>query len=144
MKTERLLAITMILLEHKQISASKLADMLEVSVRTIYRDIDSLSQSGIPVTTQTGSKGGISIMENYKIDKHFFTTTDITSLLIALESLASNISPISLQHTLEKIKTLVPTHFLDEIEFKSNQIASDLTPWTSNKQTQPLLEVIKR
>lgn len=144
MKTERLLTIIMILLEQKQISASRLAEMLEVSVRTIYRDIDSLAQSGIPVTTQTGSKGGISIMENYKIDKRFFTNSDITSLLIALESLANNISPINLQHTFEKIKTLIPEHVSEEIEFKANQIAVDLTPWTSNRKTQPVLENIKQ
>lgn len=133
----------MILLTHKQVSATNLAKMLEVSVRTIYRDIDSLAQSGIPVTTKTGSKGGISIMENYKIDKHFFTNSDITSLLIALEILAETIAPISLQHTFEKIKTLIPSHISEEIEFKSNQIAIDLMPWTSNKKTQPALEIIK-
>ncbi|WP_207696322.1 hypothetical protein DOK67_0002959 [Enterococcus sp. DIV0212c] len=143
MKTERLLAITMILLDKKQISASQLADMLEVSVRTIYRDINSLAEAGIPVTSHPGVNGGIQIMDNYKIDKHFFTSTDLTSLLIALESLSSNVSPIKLSQTFEKIKTLVPAGFLEEIEFKTNQIAIDLTPWTSNHTLQPFLEVIK-
>ncbi|MTD41725.1 WYL domain-containing protein [Erwinia sp. CPCC 100877] len=143
MKTERLLTIIMILLDKKQISASKLADMLEVSVRTIYRDVTSLSEAGVPITTIPGVNGGIQIMDNYKIDKHFFTTTDITSLLIALESLATNVSPIQLNQILEKVKTLVPTHYLEEIEFKTNQIAIDLTPWTSSKTVQPFLELIK-
>ncbi|MBO0472460.1 hypothetical protein IGL98_002101 [Enterococcus sp. DIV0840] len=143
MKTERLLAITMILLEKKQISASQLAEMLEVSVRTIYRDINSLSEAGIPVTSSPGVNGGIQIMENYKIDKKFFTSTDITSLLIALESLSQNVSPLQINQTFEKIKTLVPADFLEEIEFKTNQIAIDLTPWTSNHTLQPFLEIIK-
>lgn len=143
MKTERLLAITMILLDKKQISASQLAKTLEVSVRTIYRDIHSLSEAGIPVTTLPGINGGIQIMENYKIDKNFFTSSDITSLLIALESLSQNVSPIQINQTFEKIKTLIPANFLEEIEFKSNQIAIDLTPWTSNHTLQPFLEIIK-
>jgi len=143
MKTERLLAIIMILLEKKQVSASKLAEMLEVSVRTIYRDINSLSEAGIPVTSFPGVNGGIQIMDNYKIDKQFFTSSDITSLLIALESLSNNVSPIQTSQTFEKLKTLVPSQFLDEIEFKTNQIVIDLTPWTSNHTLQPFLEVVK-
>ncbi|MEI5995402.1 helix-turn-helix transcriptional regulator [Candidatus Enterococcus mansonii] len=143
MKTERLLAITMILLKKKQISASQLAEMFEVSVRTIYRDITSLSEAGIPVTSSPGVNGGIQIMDTYKIDKHFFTSTDITSLLIALESLSSNVSPIQIGQTFEKIKTLVPEQFRDEIEFKTNQIVIDLTPWTSNHTLQPYLEIVK-
>ncbi|MGX7244285.1 helix-turn-helix transcriptional regulator [Enterococcus quebecensis] len=143
MKTERLPAIIMILLDKKQISASQLAEMLEVSVRTIYRDINSLGEAGIPVTSFPGVNGGIQIMDNYKIDKQFFTSSDITSLLIALESLSNNVSPLQLNQTFEKIKTLVPTQFLEEIEFKTNQIAIDLTPWTSNQTLQPFLEIIK-
>ncbi|EOL45976.1 helix-turn-helix transcriptional regulator [Enterococcus caccae] len=143
MKTERLLAITMILLEKKQISASQLAERLEVSVRTIYRDIHSLSEAGIPVTSSPGVNGGIQIMDNYKIDKHFFTSTDLTSLLIALEGFSNNVSPIQLNQTFEKVKTLIPIASLDEIKFKTNQIAIDLTPWTSNHTLQPSLEIAK-
>lgn len=143
MKTERLLAIIMILLDKKQISASSLATMLEVSVRTIYRDITSLSEAGIPVTASPGVNGGIQIMDHYKIDKQFFTSSDIISLLIALESFSNNISPIQIGQTFEKIKTLVPSQFSEEIQFKTNQIVIDLTPWTSNQTLQPFLEVVK-
>lgn len=143
MKTERLLAIIMILLDRKQISASRLANILEVSVRTIYRDINSLSEAGIPVTSSPGVNGGIQIMDNYKIDKQFFTSSDITALLIALESLSNTISPIQISQTVEKIKTLVPTQFSEDIQFKTNQIVIDLTPWTSNHTLQPFLEIIK-
>lgn len=133
----------MILLDKKQISASKLAEMLEVSVRTIYRDITSLSEAGIPVTTIPGVNGGIRIMDHYKIDKQFFTSSDITSLLIALNSLSKNVSALQLNQIYEKIKTLVPAHFLEEIKFKIDQITIDLTPWTSNKSVQPFLETVK-
>lgn len=142
-KTERLLGIIMILLDRKQISATKLAELFEVSVRTIYRDINSLSEAGVPVTALPGVNGGIQIMDNYKIDKHFFTSTDITSLLIALESLSSNVSAVQANQTAEKIKTLVPDHLSEEIKLKSHQISIDLTPWTSNQPLQPFLETIK-
>ncbi|MFD2306113.1 helix-turn-helix transcriptional regulator [Enterococcus termitis] len=143
MKTERLLGIIMILLDRKQISASKLAEIFEVSVRTIYRDITSLSEAGVPVTAFPGVNGGIQILDNYKIDKHFFTSSDITSLLVALESLSTNVSPLQSNQTVEKIKTLVPAHLSEEIKLKTHQIAIDLTPWTSNQTLQPFLEIIK-
>lgn len=133
----------MILLDRKQISAAKLAEIFEVSVRTIYRDITSLSEAGVPVTALPGVNGGIQIMDHYKIDKHFFTSTDITSLLIALESLSSNVSAVQANQTVEKIKTLVPAHLSEEIKLKSHQIAIDLTPWTRNQTLQPFLETIK-
>ena len=143
MKTERLVAITMILLDKKQISATRLAEIFEVSVRTIYRDINSLSEAGIPVTTLPGANGGIQIMENYKVDKRFFTTSEIIELLIALENLSKNISTTHSNQTVEKLKTLVPNHLSNEIEFKTNQIMADLTPWTNNQTLQPFLEIVK-
>lgn len=72
MKTERLIAIIMLLMESDKISASKLANMFEVTKRTIYRDIDTINMAGIPIVTTNGVMG-ISIMKNYKIDKSLFT-----------------------------------------------------------------------
>ncbi len=73
MKTERLIAIIMLLMESDKISASKLVNMFEVTKRTIYRDIDTINMAGIPIVTTNGVNGGISIMKNYKIDKSLFT-----------------------------------------------------------------------
>ena len=73
MKTERLIAIIMLLMESDKISASKLVNMFEVTKRTIYRDIDTINMARIPIVTTNGVNGGISIMKNYKIDKSLFT-----------------------------------------------------------------------
>ena len=73
MKTERLIAIIMLLMESDKISASKLANMFEVTKRTIYRDIDTINMAGIPIVTTNGVNGGIRIMKNYKIHKSLFT-----------------------------------------------------------------------
>ena len=58
MKADRLISILMLLQIHKQLTASNLAKRLEVSVRTIYRDIESLSSLGIPIFTDRGTKWG--------------------------------------------------------------------------------------
>ena len=52
MKADRLISILMLLQVHKQLTANDLAKRLEVSVRTIYRDIESLSSLGIPIFTE--------------------------------------------------------------------------------------------
>ena len=69
MQESRLFRILYYLLEKGQASAPELAERFEVSVRTIYRDIDALSSAGIPVYTQTGRKGGIRIMDGFILDK---------------------------------------------------------------------------
>lgn len=144
MKIDRLISIIMILLENKKISATKLAEMFEVTPRTIYRDIEAINQAGIPIITYPGVNGGIGIMEEYKISKKLFTASDITTLLIGLGSISSTLSKEELVNTLAKVKGLVPAEKMREIELKSNQIAIDLTSWIGNKNLQPNLEEIKK
>ena len=72
MKESRLFKIIYYILENGRITAPELAEKFEVSVRTIYRDIDVISSAGIPIYVTTGRNGGIQILENYVIDKAFF------------------------------------------------------------------------
>lgn len=143
MKIDRLISIVMILLERKKISAVKLAEMFEVTPRTIYRDIETLNLAGVPIITYPGINGGVGIMEQYKIDKKLFTISDIKALLMGLGSISHTISNEDILNTIAKIKGLVPAEHIKDIELKSNQITIDLTPWMGNKNLQPNLEKIK-
>jgi predicted DNA-binding transcriptional regulator YafY len=133
----------MILLERKKISAMKLAEMFEVTPRTIYRDIETLNQAGIPIIAYPGINGGVGIMEEYKIDKKLFTTSDIATLLMGLGSISTTMSSDEIINTLAKVKGMVPAEQIRDIELKSNQITIDLAPWIGNKNLQPNLEKIK-
>ncbi|WP_017413340.1 helix-turn-helix transcriptional regulator [Clostridium tunisiense] len=144
MKIDRLISIIMVLLQRKKISATKLAEMFEVSPRTIYRDIETINSAGIPIITYPGINGGIGIMEEYKIDKKLFTTSDIETLLIGLGSISNAITNDEIINTLAKVKGLVPDEQIRDIELKSSQITVDLTPWIGNKDLQPNLEKIKK
>lgn len=84
MKIDRLVSIIMILLDKKRISAQELADMFEVSPRTIYRDIDAINMAGIPVRSASGVGGGFEIMQEYKVDKKVFSADDLSVLLMGL------------------------------------------------------------
>lgn len=65
MRIDRMLGIVVILLNRDRVSAKHLADRFEVSVRTIYRDIEAINMAGIPIVAYAGSNGGFGIMNNY-------------------------------------------------------------------------------
>lgn len=143
MKIDRLISIIMVLLNNERVSAVELADMFEVSTRTIYRDIETLSLAGIPIVTFNGVNGGISIMEEYKVDKKLFTVSDISTILMGLSSVSTTISNKELIGTLEKVKSLLPKTRVKDIELKSNQITIDLTTWMGNKSFKSNIDKIK-
>ncbi len=89
MKLERMIGILSILLQQEKVTAPYLADKFEVSRRTIQRDIEALCMAGIPLVTEPGHKGGISIMEGYKIDRTLLTASDMQAILAGLRSLDS-------------------------------------------------------
>lgn len=89
MKIDRLVSIIMILLDQKRIGAQKLAELFEVSPRTIYRDMEAINMAGIPVRSIPGAGGGFEIMPEYKLDKKAFTTTDLSAILMGLTSLSN-------------------------------------------------------
>lgn len=143
MKIDRLVSIIMILLDQKRISAQELADMFEVSPRTIYRDIDAINMAGIPIRSTSGVGGGFEVMPEYKVDKKVFSANDLSALLMGLSSLSNMIRGDELIHALAKVKSFIPADKAKDIDLKVNQIWIDLSPWTGNRNTQPYLEMIK-
>ncbi|MDF2887824.1 MAG: hypothetical protein K0R23_2209 [Lacrimispora sp.] len=89
MKIDRLIGIISILLQKEKVTAPYLAEKFEVSRRTINRDVENLCKAGIPIVTEQGKNGGISIAEGYKVDKTLFTSTEIQAILSGLKSLDS-------------------------------------------------------
>lgn len=143
MKVDRLVSIIMILIDKKRIGAQELADMFEVSPRTIYRDIDAINMAGIPVRSISGVGGGFEIMQEYKVDKKIFSTADLSAILMGLSGLSSMIRGDELVNALAKVKSFIPIDKAKDIELKANQIYIDLSPWMSNTDIQPHLESIK-
>ena len=89
MKLDRLIGILSILLQKGVATAPELAECFEVSRRTINRDIETLCCAGIPIVTKQGSGGGISIMENFKLDRTLLTSAEMQDILAGLRGLDS-------------------------------------------------------
>lgn len=89
MKIDRQLGILSILLQQDSVTAPYLAEVFEVSRRTINRDIEDLCRAGIPIATRQGVGGGISIMEGYKVDRTMLTQGEMQDILAGLRSLDS-------------------------------------------------------
>lgn len=103
MKIDRLLAIVTILLQQERVTAPILAERLEVSKRTIHRDIDDICKAGIPVATSQGANGGISIAEGFKLDKNVFTTDELQDIITGLNSLQSVSDTVKIQSLISKL-----------------------------------------
>lgn len=89
MKIDRLIGILSILLQRETVTAPYLANQFEVSRRTINRDVEDLCKAGIPIMTKQGVNGGISIMDNYKLEHTLLTNTEMQDILAGLRSLDS-------------------------------------------------------
>lgn len=120
MKSDRLFGILLYLIDKKDVTATELANKFNVSVRTIYRDIDSLTNANIPIYTTSGNQGGIHLMENYVLSKALLTSTEKEDILFALKTFQS-IPNISIEPILNKIiplfKIAAPTDQWLEINF---------------------------
>ncbi len=88
MVDNRLFQMLFILLEKGSVTAPELAEHFEVSVRTVYRDIDILSSAGVPVYTAQGKGGGIFIQENYVLNKSLLSEAEQKQILLSLQGLS--------------------------------------------------------
>lgn len=103
MKIDRLIGITMYLLNRKIVTARALANKFEVSIRTIVRDVETLSMAGIPISSSTGAGGGYEILDTFKLDKQITNTDDYQSVITALKGICSAYDNKKLEATLEKL-----------------------------------------
>lgn len=89
MQESRLFKIVYHLLEKGQTTAPELAEKFEVSVRTIYRDVDALSEAGIPIYTETGRNGGIHLLDDFVLNKALLSEKEKQEILSSLQSLSA-------------------------------------------------------
>ncbi len=134
MKNDRLFQILYILLDRQTITAPELARLLEVSVRTVYRDVEALSLAGVPVYTTSGKGGGISVMPGYTVDKALLTDDEQNQILFAVESLKA---------TDQNVDSLVQKLGTAFQKTNTSWIEVDFSRWGMRRTDNPKFEQLK-
>jgi len=138
-KLERLLTMTMILINRKKVTAQELAEVFNVSVRTIYRDIETLSCAGVPVISQQGVHGGIRLIDGYRVDKQVLTKDELASLSIAIKSALTTYEDSHAEAVLEKLTGIADDHVKQSID----HLFVDLSPWGPNVLFKEYITILK-
>lgn len=136
MKEGRLFKIVYHILEKGRVTAPELAEKFEVSVRTIYRDVDVISSAGIPIYITTGRNGGIQILDNYVLEKALFSDKEKQDILAALHSL-SVVDNTYERELLTKLSALFNVH-------SENWFEVDFSRWGSKTQNNNKFELLKK
>lgn len=105
MQMNRLFEIVYLLLERQTMTAAELAQRFEVSTRTIYRDIDTLSGAGIPVYASKGKGGGIGLLPDFVLNKSLLSEEEQKEILFGLQSLEAT-NALQTSRILSKLSTL--------------------------------------
>lgn len=135
MKDNRLFRILYYILEKGKVTASELADKFEVSVRTIYRDIDSISSAGIPIYATQGKGGGIEIAEDFVLSKSLLSENEKKQIMSALQGL---------DNTTKQYENELLTKLSALFKMKStNWIEVDFNNWQNNKLYEKTFNGIK-
>ncbi len=128
MQINRLFETLYILLDKKTVTAKELADKFEVSVRTIYRDIEILSAAKVPIYTSKGKGGGISLLDDYVLNKFLLSEGEQNQILFALKSI-EKLTNQDGKDILEKMSVIFNKN-------NTNWIEIDFSDWGANNQDE--------
>ncbi|MFD4629700.1 helix-turn-helix transcriptional regulator [Streptomyces sp. NPDC058284] len=131
MKSDRLLSILLLLQTRGRVPAHELAERLEVSVRTIYRDIEALSASGVPVYAERGRRGGIELLAGFRTDVTGLTADESRALFILAAQGAHAALGLddALGSALRKVMAALPAPHRPAAELTSRRILVDASRW---------------
>lgn len=136
MQINRLFEIVYLLLERGSVTASELAERFEVSTRTVYRDVEALSEAGVPVYATRGRRGGISLMENFSLNRSLLTAKEQDEILFALQSVKAT-SAAECEGLLTRLGGLFRRESADWIEV-------DFSDWGNDGEQRGRFELIRR
>lgn len=136
MQINRLFEMVYLLLDKEQITAKELAEHFEVSTRTVYRDVETLSSAGIPIYMSKGKGGGISLLPGYVLNKTVITETERADILSSLKAVQA-VSLSEAGTVLDKLGSLFGNAGADWIEV-------DFGFWGDGKKEADTFEILKR
>lgn len=147
MRADRLLQIILLLQRHPRLSARELAERLEVSTRTVTRDMEALSAAGVPVYTERGRNGGCVLLPGYRADVSGLTPTEAQALF-AWSGRAALSDELGLHDALRsamgKLSATLPVKLQDEAEALSDVILVDRRRWFAETESTGALPALRQ
>lgn len=141
MKIDRLFGIVLLLLHRKKVTAVELSEWFEVSVRTIYRDIDTIGAAGVPIVSHQGQGGGFSVMDNYRLEKQLLSSEEIITMVSVLKGVGAALGDSRVLHSSRKMESLVP---FDASGRFGEELRIELSPWGYRGEQDGLLETLHK
>lgn len=140
MRLDRMLAMVVALLNRDRISAREMAERFEVSIRTIYRDIEAINMAGIPVVAHSGNGGGFALLENYRLNRQLLSPEDYDTILAALRGVNQSLHNRRLDSTAEKIRALLPRQQAgSRAPAEQPPLMLELQPWSGGEHMRERL-----
>jgi len=145
MRADRLVSILLLLQTRGRLTARDLAEELEVSVRTVLRDMDALGTAGVPIVSQRGLNGGWSLMEGYRPELTGLNEPEVQALFVgAPERLLSDLQLDRASNAaLLKLLTALPAIHRRGAEYARQRIHIDLSGWSRSRDPVPLLPALQ-
>ncbi|KAA3661969.1 MAG: YafY family transcriptional regulator [Chloroflexi bacterium] len=145
MRADRLLTLMMVLQTRGQTTAAALAKELEVSKRTIYRDIDALSAAGVPVYADGGPGGGYALLDSYRTTLTGLHEDEIRALFML--TIPGPLSDLGLSQQLKgaflKLTSSLPSHYQEQAQLIRKRIHLDAAGWFQREERLPFLPVVQ-
>src|SRR6187399_2846626 len=144
MRASRLLSILLMLQTRGQLTAGQLADELEVSIRTVYRDIEALSEAGVPVYTERGPHGGIQLVDGYRTRLTGLTADEAEALF--LSGMPGPAAELGLGTVVAAARLKVLASLPGELRARASRLVErfhlDATAWFSSSDPVPHLATL--
>jgi len=145
MRADRLLSLLMVLQIKGRATAQELAERLEVSERTIYRDIEALSVAGVPVYAERGPGGGCVLAEGYRTNLTGLNEDEVRSLFTpgATAVLADLGASKALEAALLKLLAALPSTHRENVERTRQRLYMDTVAWYHSNEPVPFLQTLQ-
>ena len=145
MRADRLISILLLLQMNRRMTARELAERLEVSERTIHRDMESLGAAGVPVLAERGAGGGWMLMDGYHTNLTGLNDAEVQAL--CLGGPASVLADLKLDKAsdaaLIKLLASLPLSTRRDAEYARQRLHVDVSGWNRQEETAPCLHALQ-
>lgn len=145
MRADRLISMLMLLQTKGRMTAQDLSERLEVSTRTIYRDLDALSASGVPVFAERGPNGGCELMDRYRTNLTGLTESEVRALfMFTVPNLLADLgADKASEAAMLKLTAALPAPFQKDAGDVRSRLHLDPVGWFQPKDAVPFLSLIQ-